>query len=93
MKLVKSLLGTAAMALVVSGGVMLPVQDADAYTRCRNVYSNGVHKRICTTTRRANRRSSYQRNRRADRPRYRTVCRTYWRHGERYRNCWRQRVR
>lgn len=93
MKLVKSLLGAAAMALVISGGVMLPVQDADAYTRCRNVYTKGVHKRICTTTRRVDRRSNYRRGSRVDRPRYRTVCRTYWRHGERYRNCSRQRVR
>ena len=93
MKLLKSLLIAAGLALLVGGGTMLPVQDADAYTRCRDVYRNGVHKRICTTTRRDHRnyRSGRSDYRRGYRNGYRTVCRTYWRHGERYRRCWQSR--
>ena len=90
MRFVKSLMTAGLMALLVGGGVALPAQDAEAYTRCRDVYTNGVHKRICTTR-------GYDRPRYRDddrpryrgdyRPRHRTVCRTSWRGGERYRVC------
>ena len=64
-------------ALAVMGLFALPIQEAEAVTKCRETIVNGrVVKRVCTTT-----------------PRYRTVCNTYWRHGVKYRSCKRVRVR
>lgn len=98
MKIIHSMVTAGVLALLVGGGVALPVQDAEAYTRCRDVYTRGVHKRICTTT---TRRSDYRDDRRWDNRRdrgdrrwegrryndRRMVCRTYWRDGERHRTC------
>jgi len=74
----KQIVKAGLLALVVGGvGLILPVQDAEAATRCRTVYSHGVTKRVCTT------RPAY---------RYRTVCNNYWRHGVKYRSCRKVRV-
>lgn len=93
MKLMKAITTAGLLALFV-GGAALPVNEAEAVTRCRDVYTHGVHKRICTT-RPAYRDNDY----RPDYRRYshrgydhrgydrRVVCRTYWRDGARYRNC------
>lgn len=75
----KKLIQVGLLAFFVGGAVALPIQEAEAATRCRDVYSRSVHKRICTTTTRP----AY---------RYRTVCRNYWRHGVKYRSCQRVRV-
>ncbi len=72
----KAIIKAGLLAFLVGGAVALPVQEADAYTRCRDVYTRGVHKRICTTHR------PYSR---------RVVCRNYWRHGVKYRSCHRVR--
>ena len=96
MKLMKAMTTAGLLALFV-GGAALPVNEAEAITRCRDVYTNGVHKQICTT-RPAYRPNDYRPrhhryddryNRRYDRRGYdrRVVCRTYWRDGVRYRNC------
>ena len=75
----KKLIQAGLLAFFVGGAVALPIQEAEAATRCRDVYTRGVHKRICTTT-------TY-------RPyRYRTECRNYWRNGVKYRSCKRVRV-
>lgn len=67
---------TALMALAVMGLFALPIQEADAATKCRETIVNGrVVKRVCTTT-----------------PRYRRVCNTYWRHGVKYTTCRKVRV-
>jgi hypothetical protein len=68
----KTMIKAGLLALFVGGVVALPVQDAEAYTRCRTVYNHGVAKRVCTTTPARH---------------YRTVCNTYWRHGVKYRSC------
>lgn len=93
MKLMKAITTAGLLALFV-GGAVLPVNEAEAMTRCRDVYTHGVHKRICTN-RPAYRNNDY----RPDSRRYshrgydhrgydhRVVCRTYWRDGVRYRNC------
>ena len=65
-------------ALAVAGLFALPIQEAEAVTKCRETIVNGrVVKRVCTTT---------------PRYRYRTVCNTYWRYGVKYRSCRRVRV-
>ena len=92
MKLMKAITTAGLLALFV-GGAALPVNEAEAITRCRDVYTNGVHKRVCTTRpayRPNDYRSDHRRyDRRYDRRGYghRVVCRTYWRDGVRYRNC------
>ncbi|MFZ1493875.1 MAG: hypothetical protein WAU60_10755 [Candidatus Competibacter denitrificans] len=48
MKLMKAITTAGLLALFV-GGAALPVNEAEAVTRCRDVYTHGVHKRICTT--------------------------------------------
>lgn len=70
---VKNIVKAGLLALVVGGvGLALPVQDAEAATRCRTVYSHGVTKRVCTTK---------------PTVRVRTTCNYYWRHGVKYRSC------
>ncbi len=58
-------------ALAISGLFILPVQEAEAATRCRETILNGrVVKRVCQTA-----------------PRSRMICDTYWRRGIKYREC------
>ena len=59
------------MALAVAGLFAVPVQEAAAVTQCRETIVNGRVVKRVCTTK----------------PRYRTVCNTYWRNGVKYRSC------
>ncbi len=73
------------LALLLGSTVALPAQEAAAETRCREIIRHGVVvKRTCT------REPNYYRNDRYRHYRHegrRTVCRSYWRHGIKYRTC------
>lgn len=73
----KTIIKAGLLAFFVGGAIAMPVQDAEAYTRCRTVYKHGVYKKVCTT------KPAY---------RYQTVCNNYWRHGVKYRSCKKVRV-
>jgi hypothetical protein len=75
----KGLLKAGLLAAFVGGMAIIPAQEADAMTRCRDVYTRGVHKQICTT--------------RPTPHRYQTVCSHYYRHGVRYESCRKVKVR
>lgn len=77
----KGLLKAGLLAAFVGSMVIIPAQDADAVTRCRDVYTRGVHKRVCTT------KPTYRKYR------YQTVCSHYYRNGVRYESCRKVRVR
>lgn len=93
MKLMKAVTTAGLLALFV-GGAALPVNEAEAITRCRDIYTHGVHKRICTT-RPTYRPSHYWPDYRHYGYRgywhrgygHRVVCRAYWRDGVRQRHC------
>ncbi len=86
----------ALLALLLGGVVALPVQEAEAVTRCREVIRNGVVvKRTCTRESgyhyRSHRDWGYRdwgyRDQGYRHWGYRTVCKSYWRHGVKYRSC------
>lgn len=61
-------------ALAISGLFILPMPEAEAITKCREIIENGrVVRRFCTTD--------------DDRPRRKMVCDTYWRRGVEHRDC------
>ena len=74
----KGFLKAGLLAIFVGGVVALPIQEAEARTTCRTVYSHGVSKKICTT------RPTY---------RYKTVCKHYYRNEVRYESCKKVKVR
>ena len=93
----KKFLQAGLTALALTGLFALPIHEADAATRCREIVVRGqVVKRICTTT------PGYREGYRhrgpygyRDEPgyrRHRRVCEDYWRHGTRYRNCYKVRA-
>lgn len=60
--------------VAVTGLFAIPMQEATAFTKCRETIVNGrVVKRVCNTGH--------------DRPRRKMVCDTYWRRGVEYRDC------
>lgn len=99
----KQMVKVGLLALLLGGAVALPVQEAEAATRCREVIRNGVVvKRTCTRTPdyyysgyrdRGYRHWESDYHYRGHRGRgyrhwgYRTVCKSYWRHGVNYRSC------
>lgn len=98
----KQMVKVGLLALLLGGAVALPVQEAGAVTRCREVIRNGmVVKRMCTREPdyysgyrdRGYRHWESDYHYRGHRGRgyrhwgYRTVCESYWRHGVKYRSC------
>ncbi|MCB1777462.1 MAG: hypothetical protein KDI50_08495 [Candidatus Competibacteraceae bacterium] len=82
MKLLKT--GLVAVAIAVTGLLILPIDAANAAQKCRQekVIVNGrvvKTKTICTKTK--------------PRPKYRTVCKEYWRRGVKHRDCHEVRIR
>lgn len=59
------------MAVAMAGLLVLPVEESAAVTKCRETIVNGRVVKSVCTTK----------------PRYRTVCNTYWRNGIKYQSC------
>ena len=97
----KQIVKVGLLALLLGGAVALPVQEAGATVRCREVIRHGVVvKRMCTRgpdfyyqghRDRGYRDRGYRewgyRNQGYRDWGYRTVCESYWRHGVKHRNC------
>lgn len=92
----KQMVKAGLLVLLIGSALALPLQEAAAATRCREVVRHGVVvKRTCVKV------PNYHRGHRARDHRYdqirdhryrghrkyQTVCKTYWRHGVKYRSC------